>query len=68
MGAYLSGTAQEDLQKQRDEILNVTQEDIRNLADIVKAILDCNNLCVIGNEKKVEQNNDMFLEVKTLIK
>lgn len=68
MGAYLSGTTQEDLQKQRDEILNVTQEDIRKLADIVKAILDCNNLCVIGSEKKIEQNKDMFLEVKTLIK
>ncbi len=68
MGAYLSGTTQEDIQKQRDEILNVTQEDIRNLADIVKAILDCENLCVIGNEKKIEQNKDMFFEVKTLIK
>ncbi|WFR56602.1 insulinase family protein [Anaerocolumna sp. AGMB13025] len=68
MGAYLSGTTQEDLQKQRDEILNITVEDIRNLADIVKAILDCNNLCVIGNETKVEQNKDLFLEVKTLIK
>ncbi len=68
MGAYLSGTTEEDIQKQRDEILNVTQEDIRNLADIVKAIMDCGNLCVIGNEKKIEQNKDMFLEVKTLIR
>ncbi len=68
MGAYLSGTTQEDIQKQRDEILNVTQDDIRNLADIVKAILACENLCVIGNEKKIEQNKDMFFEVKTLIK
>lgn len=68
MGAYLSGTTQEDLQKQRDEILNVTQEDIRKLADIVKAVLDCGNLCVIGNEGKIEQNKDLFLEVKNLIK
>lgn len=68
MGAYLSGTTQKDLQKQREEILNVTEEDIQKLADAVKAILDCNNLCVIGNEKKIEQNKDMFLEVKTLIK
>ncbi len=68
MGAYLSGTAQEDIQKQRDEILNVTVEDIRKLADIVQAIMDCNNLCVIGSEKKIEQNKDIFLEIKTLIK
>ncbi len=68
LGAYLSGTTEEDIQKQRDEILNVTVEDIRQLADTVQAILDCNNICVIGNEKKIEQNKDMFFEVKTLIK
>jgi presequence protease len=68
MGAYLAGITQEDLQRQRDEILNVTVEDIRNLADIVKAVLDCGNLCVIGNEVKIEQNKDMFMEVKNLIK
>ena len=25
-----------------------------------------NNICVIGNETKIEQNKDMFKEVKTL--
>jgi len=68
MGAYLSGTTEEDIQKQRDEILNVTKEDICALADIVKAVIDAGNICVIGNEKKIEENRDMFLEVKTLIK
>ncbi len=68
IGAYLSGTTWEDIQKQRNEILNVTVGDIRGLADIVKAIVDAGNICVIGNEKKIEENKDMFLEVKTLIK
>ncbi|MDF2610508.1 MAG: Peptidase associated domain protein [Lachnospiraceae bacterium] len=67
LGAFLSGITQEDLQKQRDEILNVTVEDIRNLADIVKAIMDDNNLCVIGSEKKIEENKAMFHEVKNLV-
>ena len=65
--AYLTGITQEDLQKQRDEILQVTQEDIRNLAELVKAVLDNGNICVIGNEKKIEENKDLFLEVKQLI-
>lgn len=68
MGAYMTGVTYEDLQKQRDEILNCTPEDIRKLADIVAAILAGGNLCVIGNENKIEQNKDMFQEVKTLVK
>lgn len=67
MGAYLSGITKEDIQRQRDEILNVTLEDIRGLADIVKAVVDSGNICVLGNEKMIEENRDMFLEVKTLI-
>jgi presequence protease len=68
MGAYLSGITLEDLQIQRDEILGVTLEDIRKLSGIIKAITDSGNLCVIGNEKKIEQNKDLFHEVKTLTK
>lgn len=68
MGAYLSGTTEEDIQSERDEILNVTLEGIRGLAGIVKAVLDAGNICVIGNEKRIDENKDMFLEVKTLIK
>lgn len=66
IGAYMSRTTEEDLQKQRDEILSVTKEDIRDLADIVKVILDGDNICVIGNESKIEENKDMFLSVKQL--
>ncbi len=68
MSLYLSGTTWEDKQRERNEILNVTQEDIRGLSGIIKAILDGGNICVIGNENKIEANKDLFLEVKTLIK
>lgn len=64
--AYMTGMTQEDLQKQRNEILGVTKEDIRGLADIIKSILDANNICVIGNENKIEENKDLFLETKQL--
>lgn len=68
MGAYMSGTTFEDIQMQRDEILNATPEDIRKLADIVAVIMAGGNICVIGNENKIEQNKEMFLEVKNLVK
>lgn len=65
--AYFSGVTEEQLQKERDEILNATEEDIRKLADIVKAVLEQNNLCVIGSEAAIEKNEDRFLLVKHLI-
>lgn len=66
MGAYLTGVTGEDVQRQRDEILRATKEDIRKLADIIKAVMDCKNLCVIGSESKIEQDKDLFMEVKNL--
>lgn len=65
---YLAGVTIEELQKERDEILNVTIEDIRNLAEMMKSILDTGYICVIGNEKKIEENRELFKEVKKLIK
>ena len=65
--AYFSGVTQEQLQKERDEILQAKEEDIRKLADIVEAVLKQNNLCVIGSEAAIEKNEDKFLLVKHLI-
>ncbi len=65
---YLSGVTYEELKKERDEIRNVTQEDIRELAGLIKAVLDERNICVIGNEGKVEANRSMFKAVKNLMK
>ncbi|MFR1831706.1 MAG: insulinase family protein [Lachnospiraceae bacterium] len=66
LSAYLSGVTEEMLQKERDEILDASQEDIRALAPIVQAILDTGSLCVIGNEEKVKNQESMFKEVKNL--
>lgn len=64
--AYLIGVTDEMLQKEREEILNASQEDIRNLSGIVKAILKENAFCVIGNENKLKEEKDLFLELKGL--
>lgn len=65
---YLAGITEEDLRRERDEIRNVTNEDIRRLADLIQAVLDAGNLCVIGNETKVEENRSLFKCVKNLMK
>ena len=54
------------VQKKREQILDVTQEDIRALADILESILKTGAFCVIGNEQQIEADHNMFKEVKEL--
>lgn len=68
LSMYLADITEAELQKERDEILKVTQEDIRSLHRLVKSVLDAGNICVIGNESKVEENKELFKTVKSLIK
>lgn len=68
LSMYLAGITEEDLQKERDQILNITVEDIRNLHKALQAVLDAGHICVIGNEDKINANKDMFKEVKSLLK
>lgn len=66
ISAYLSGVTDAMLQRERDEILDVTQEDIRALAGILQAILDTGALCVIGNGQQIRAQESMFKTVETL--
>ena len=67
LSMYLAGITEEDLNRERAEILDVTIEDIRGLANTVKAVLDADHICVIGNESKILESKDLFKEVKTLL-
>lgn len=67
LNAYFCGVTEEDIQKERDEILNATAEDIQKLADIVEAVLKQGNLCVVGSESVIGENREKFLQVEHLI-
>ena len=64
--AYMNGLTEEDIQKERDEILNATAEDIRKIAEPIQAVLAQDCICVVGSEELVEQNKDLFKEIKNL--
>lgn len=66
LSAYLSGVDDEMLKQERQQVLTASQEDIRALAPIVKAVLETGSLCVIGNEEKIEADRDLFKETKNL--
>ena len=66
MAAYIMGITEKDVQKERDEILSVSVEDIRKSADMVDAILSDGKICVLGNEDKVKENSGLFEVTSTL--
>ena len=66
MSAYLQELPFEQIQRERDEILHATPEDIRNLADLIAAVLEDDSLCVIGNENAIRAESGLFDSVQTL--
>ncbi|MDD6306765.1 MAG: insulinase family protein [Clostridiales bacterium] len=66
MTALLQGITMEDIQRERDEVLNATEENIRGLKDMISSVLEEKNLCVIGNEECLENQKQMFTQLKNL--
>lgn len=66
MAAYLQGLEYKQIQREREEILNATAEDVNELADLVQAVLDDNNICVIGNENIIHHDEEIFDVVEKL--
>lgn len=67
LSAYLEGITYEQIQKERNEILNAQPEDIRRLADLVEAVLKKDSICVIGNENMIKESAGLFENVEKLI-
>ncbi len=58
--AYLKNVDYDMMLKQRTEILTATAEDIKALAKPIAAVLNKNNLCTVGNERKIAEDKDVF--------
>ena len=66
MNLYMNQVSEEMIRKERAEVLDATEEDIRALAEIVEAVLKKNYFCVIGNEEKLEEQNELFMELRSI--
>ncbi len=66
LSMYLSGLTFEKLQAERDAVLNADTAAIRALAPYIKAVIEQNNICVIGAEEKIKENSDLFKSVENL--
>ncbi len=64
--AYMSEISNEEIQKERDEILDATSEDIRNLYSLVSSIFSDIYKVVIGNDKKIQEDVENDTKVESL--
>jgi presequence protease len=63
---YLEKTRSADLQKERDEVINVTLADIKAMKKMISDILNQNMICVYGNEDKIQAQKDLFGKIQKL--
>ena len=47
-------------QKERDEVLNTTKEDIQMFADMIRDVMEQDYFCILGSEGKIKENRDIF--------
>ncbi|HSQ35355.1 MAG TPA: insulinase family protein [Candidatus Binatia bacterium] len=63
---YLRNDTPAMLQKQRDEILATSVSDLKGFAAMVDSVMAQDTLCVVGNEKKIEEQKDLFKKILPL--
>lgn len=57
---YMRKITTEDLQKERDEILSASQQDMRELSDMLFELVKQKCYCVLGSERKIRENKELF--------
>jgi len=66
LNAYLTGTTEAMIQRDRDELLACTPEIIRSLADYIEAFMATGAYCVLGGEEKINASADSFDHIEPL--
>ncbi|MBR5248323.1 MAG: insulinase family protein [Lachnospiraceae bacterium] len=67
LSAYMTGLTKEIMQKERDELLSAKPEDIRELAEYIRAFMADEFLCVVGNGEKIKDAEELFLHTENLV-
>lgn len=66
LSAYLSNLDFREVQKERNEVLKATDMDMRKLSDYIKAFMNDDCICVVGNEEKIKAGGQLFGEIESL--
>lgn len=66
LSAHLCGISQQMLDQERAQLLDATQEDIQELAAYIRAFMEDDFLCVVGNAQKIKEEKELFLVTENL--
>ena len=65
---YITAISQEKVQKLRDEVLAANLETVKSAAPLFGKIMEQQFYCVLGNENKIKEHQDIFNELVKLVK
>ena len=66
MMAYLVDSTEEHMRKVRNDIIDCSREDIVKLAPLIRNVFASNHICVVGGEKKITEDQELFKTVRNL--
>ncbi len=66
LAGYMTGLSFDRVQRERDELLAADAETIRELAAHIRAFMEDECLCVVGNEEKIQSQKERFGSVEYL--
>lgn len=67
LGGYMADMTDADLQKERDELLGTTPDKLRETAGYIRAFMEDDCLCVVGNAEKISEAGGLFERVENLV-
>ena len=67
MSGYFMNLSDEQIQRERDQVLNVKVEDIRALGDLIDAFIADGCLCVVGSSEQIRENKELFGDICQLV-
>ena len=66
MSRYITGLTEEEVEKNKEECLKTTLEDLKSYAEVLEKVMEKEYICVIGNEEKIMEHKELFGEIMPL--
>lgn len=66
LGGFMTGRTSQEMQAERNQVLSCTPEDIRALADHIRAFMSEEALCVVGNADRIKAAKYLFKHTEQL--
>lgn len=63
LSRYFNGISREFMQAERDDVLSTTADDISAMKTMVEELMGQDYYCVYGNNEKIGNNADLFMDI-----